>query len=308
MKRNFIFVALCLANVALAQADYELRTLSFEDADYKVTAVNAMSYWSDLIPASTYGNGNGHDAWWDQGNTELCYIPSPTAMFPGYGGHAISNYVGNDLSLGYYFYDLQAYNVDGGANNSSNFCVHFGYLDDSGMGMMSELVYFAFADGIERTIDHMYVTNTTYTLNLLENGDGWMIPSGGVTDECWFKIIAYGYDAKNQLTNTAEFYLWEEGKGILEWTIWDLSILHKVVRVEFNLIGSDELYASGYGLGAPGYFAYDDVAVRFENGNDPTALIPTTLPTNNSYKVLHNGELLIHRNGKFYTITGRVIQ
>ena len=35
-------------------------------------------------------------------------------------------------------------------------------------------------------------------------------------------------------------------------------------HVEFNLVGSEELYESGYGLGAPGYFAYDDVAVIFE--------------------------------------------
>jgi hypothetical protein len=211
MKKTFFWAALCLMNVALtAQEDYELRTLTFEDTDYRGTAANAATYWSDLIPATAYGNGNGHNAWSDEGNTFLSYTPSPTALFPGYGGHALSNYVGNDLSQGYYMNDLQAYHVQGGANNSSNFCVHFGYLDDSGMGMMSELVYFAFADGIERTIDHMYVTNTTYAYSLLENGDGWMIPGGGVTDECWFKIIAYGYNAANQLTNTAEFMLWDQ--------------------------------------------------------------------------------------------------
>ena len=112
MKKIFFFAALSLANVVLAQADYELKTLSFEDADYKGTAANASTYWSDLIPASEYGNGNGHHAWHDAGNTELSYTPSPTAMFPGYGGHALSNYVGNDLSLGNYMYDLQAYNVE----------------------------------------------------------------------------------------------------------------------------------------------------------------------------------------------------
>jgi hypothetical protein len=34
------------------------------------------------------------------------------------------------------------------------------------------------------------------------------------------------------------------------------------------MIGSEELYASGYGLGAPGYFAYDNVAVRFDKNTD----------------------------------------
>ena len=307
MKKTFFFAALCLANVALAQADYELRTLTFEDSDYKGTATNATTYWSDLIPASAYGNGNGHNAWHDAGNTELSYTPSPTAMFPGYGGHALSNYVGNDLSLGNYMYDLQAYNVKGGADGSSNFCVHFGYTDDSGMGMMNELVYFAFADGIERTIDHMYVTNTTYAYNLLENGDGWMIPIGGVSDECWYKIIAYGYNNINQLTDTAEFLLWNNGVGVNDWTKWDLSILGDVARVEFNLIGSDELYASGYGLGAPGYFAYDNVAVRFQQ---TTTAIPNSPITSSpkSQKIWHEGQLLILRDGKCYTILGREIK
>lgn len=303
MKKIFFFAALSLANVVLAQADYELKTLSFEDADYKGTAANASTYWSDLIPASEYGNGNGHHAWHDAGNTELSYTPSPTAMFPGYGGHALSNYVGNDLSLGNYMYDLQAYHVEGGANGSSNFCVHFGYTDDSGMGMMNELVYFAFADGVERTIDHMYVTNTTYAYNLLENGDGWMIPIGGVSDECWYKIIAYGYNNANQLTDTAEFILWNNGQGVHDWTKWDLSVLGNVVRVEFNLIGSDELYASGYGLGAPGYFAYDDVAVRFPK---TTTALPNSpvISSPKCQKILRNGHLYILHGDNKYDILG----
>ena len=185
---------------------YELRVLTFEDNDYRGT--EGENYWSSFIPNGQYGNGNGQYSWYDEGNTELSFTPSSTAMFPGYGGHAISNYVGNDLSQGDYTHDLQAYNVTGGANNSENFCVHFGYLDNSGMGMQNELIYFEFGDGIARTIDHMYVTNTTYAYNVLENGDGWMVPTGGVSNECWFKIVAYGYN-DSEATSTAEFILWE---------------------------------------------------------------------------------------------------
>ena len=251
--------------IKLPVINYELRTLTFEDEDYQGTEDNAATYWSDLISDGQYGNGNGRYSWWDENNTDLLFYPSPTAMFPGYGGHAVSCYVGDDLSLGNYMYDLQAYKVKGGANDSENFCVHFGYLDDSGMGMQNELIGFEFDDGVARTIDHMYVTNTTYVYNILTNGDGWMVPTGGVSDKCWFKIVAYGYDGDDNEVGTAEFYLWKEGRqGVEEWTKWDLSSLGKVVSVKFNLIGSDELYESGYGLGAPGYFAYDDVAVRFE--------------------------------------------
>lgn len=243
----------------------EVRVLTFEDEDYAGTDDNAATYWTSLISDSEYGNGNGRYSWWDEGNTELMFAPSATALFPGYGGHALSCYVGDDLSQGDYMHDLQAYGVEGGANGSKNFCVHFGYVDDSGLGMQNELIGFEFDDGKARVIDHMYVTNTTYVYNILTNGDGWMVPTGGVSEDCWFKIIAYGYDQNGNQSTTAEFVLWDKGrKGVKEWTKWDLSSLGKVARVEFNLIGSEELYESGYGLGAPGYFAYDDVAVIFE--------------------------------------------
>ena len=243
-------------NLATAELYDELRTLTFEG-----------SYWNAKISSTEYGMGNGRYSWYDEDNTELFFNPD-SPKYPGYGGHAISNYTGSDLSVGDYMHDLQAYNVSGGANGSDNFCVHFGYIDDSGYGMMNNLLGFVFDDGVARTIESMYVTNTTYVYNILENGDGWMVPVGGVSDDAWFKIVAYGYDDTeaddDDYTNSVEFTLWENGQGVKEWTKWDLSGLGKVVEVRFNLIGSDELYESGYGLGAPGYFAYDDVAVRFE--------------------------------------------
>lgn len=252
--------------IKIPAINYDVRVLTFEDSDYCGSEENAATYWSDFIPTNTeYGNGHGRYSWYDEGNTELAFIPSTTALFPGYGGHALSNYVGNDLSQGDYMHDLQAYNVTGGVNDSDNFCIHFGYIDDSGMGMMNELIGFQFEDGVARVIDHMYVTNITYVYNVMQNGDGWMVPTGGVSDKCWLKIIAYGYDANDNPTGSSEFYLWNENRvGVKEWTRWNLASLGKVARIDFNIVGSDELYESGYGLGAPGYFAYDNVAVRFD--------------------------------------------
>ncbi len=242
-------------SVNLATAElYELRTLTFEG-----------DYWSALISNGEYGNGNGQYSWHDADNTELMFYPNPNTAFPGYGGHAISNYTGSDLSQGDYMHDLQAYNVTGGANGSENFCVHFGYVDESDYGMQNEMVGIEFDDNVARTIESMYVTNTTYVYNLLENGDGWQVPTGAGPDST-FKIVAYGYDsldaADGDYNTSVEFTLWENGEGVSEWTKWDLSGLGKVVKVRFNLVGSDDLYGD-YGLGVAGYFAYDDVVVRF---------------------------------------------
>ena len=248
--------------VVTPELTYDLRVLTFEDADYKGTESNATTYWSDLIPDGPYGNGNARYSWYDEGNTELAYFPQFSLY--GMGGHAgISNYVGSDLSQGDYMCDLQVYNVEGG-HSGSNFNVHFGYLDDSGMGMMEKLVYFEFGDEVARVIDHMWVTNTTYVCNKLVNGEssfgGDYVPS----ESSSLKIVAYGYkDYDTTEPTTAEFYLGEGLNYVSTWTKWDLSQLGEVVKVEFNLVGSQDMYGD-YGFMLPGYFAYDDVAVRFD--------------------------------------------
>ncbi|MBO5962145.1 MAG: DUF4465 domain-containing protein [Alistipes sp.] len=241
---------------------YDLRVLTFEDADYKGSEASS-TYWSDFIPDGPYGNGNARYSWYDEGNTELAYYPAYSLY--GMGGHAgISNYVGNDPSQGSYLCDLQAYNVEGGANGSQNFCVHFGYLDDSGMGMMDRLIYFEFGDETARVIDHMWVTNTTYVYNNLANGvsdfGGTYTPS----ESSYLKIVAYGYESADDAeATTVEFYLGQGLDYVSTWTKWDMSSLGAVVKVEFNIVGSPDMYGA-YGFMLPGYFAYDDVAVRFD--------------------------------------------
>ena len=185
-------------------------------------------------------------------------------MYGAFAGHAgISNYVGTDWeNQGNYMYDLQAYNVTGG-HSGSNFNTHFGYVDESGYGMNDTMPSFYFWDGEARVIDHMWVTNTTYVYNQLQVCTGFGA-NYTLSDSSTFKIVAYGYESDDDKEpTTAEFYLLNTGKQfVTEWTKWDLSVLGKVVKVEFNLVGSDDMYGS-YGFIMPAYFAYDDVAVRF---------------------------------------------
>ena len=258
-SKTFTTGELARVSVDLSAVElYELRTLTFEG-----------NYWTNLISDSEYGNGNGRDSWYDEGNTELKFNTNPSALFPGYGGHAISKYVGSDWETdGNSNHDLQAYNVSGGANGSTNFCVHFGYVDDSGMGMMNELVGIEFGDGKAHVIESMYVTNTTYVYNQLQALDPFTgVQNYVINDNATFKIVAYGYndvDAEDdEYVSSTEFYLLNTGKNfVTNWTKWNLSSLGKVAAVRFNFVGSDDMYGD-YGLGTPGYFAYDDVTVRF---------------------------------------------
>ena len=263
---------------------YELRVLTFEDDDTKfepyecefvywgTSEYKYVDKWSSYIPTDgQYGNGHRTYEWCDSGNTELAFVAPEDDSFWGIAGHAgISNFVGSDYqNEGNYMYDLQAYNVAGGANGSINFCTQYGYLDPdeyatefSPNGVLPGL---QFHDEVARVIEYMYVTNTTYAYKVLVSGECDFGGSYQYTDDSTFKIVAYGYDSFEDTEPTqTEFFLLNTGKRMVtEWTKWDLTPLGAVVRVEFNLVACDNGYGK-YGNVIPAYFAYDDVAVRFE--------------------------------------------
>lgn len=253
---------------------YTLRTLSFEDADAKFTGYTLyggaeINTWSDLVDDMQYGGSLTYTDyttdvyyWYDEGNTEL-YHSFTTPYWQG--GHIISNYTIEDYSTlpeGYNgWYELQMANPIGGHNGSANFAVHNGYSDFFNSQIYdASLQTLEFADGVERMIDHMWVTNTCYVLNSLTYGDGFNSPA---SEETYIKVVAYGYNANDEETGSVEFALCENGVPVTEWTKWDLSSLGKVAKVAFNFSASEDQIGS-YGMNCPAYFAYDDVAVRFE--------------------------------------------
>ena len=277
-----------------AEPDYELRVLTFEDADYKGgTNFAGGNNWTSLIDSPQYGgkllygeSGGGVDSvdaaykWTDKNNTWLS-----NTLSEGYGswcywsgGHAVSNYVSGEISkYGGFESQLTVYKKDvsglertgGGHNGSNNFAVHYGYADNSGYGLTeASLPTLTFADGTARVIDYMYVNNTDYALNCYIDGNGLTAKIG---DDDWVKLVATGYNAAGEKTGTASIYLCNGPKNIMmDWTKWDLSGLGKVLKVTFNVTGSSD---NGYGFSQPAYFAYDDVAVRFEKA---AAVVPAT--------------------------------
>ena len=105
----------------------------------------------------------------------------------------------------------------------------------------------------------MWVTNTNYFLNSLTYGDGFNSPA---TASTYVKVIAYGYDANDNETDSVELYLCKDGVCLTEWVKWDLKSLGKVAKVAFNFEASEDQIGQ-YGMNCPAYFAYDDIAVRF---------------------------------------------
>ena len=263
-----------------------------------------IAKWSDLIDNPQYSGPlmYGNDAtdamyyWYDEGNTELYHMfPDNYAYCFWGGGHAISNYwgagyadedrngyvlkyygqgyldqwagkPGADGALGWFLLQLM---VPVAPHSGNNFCVHYGYKDF--FSYIENLPEISFADGEPRVIDHMWVTNTNYTLNQLHNGvkseegnsfgGNWT----GLKEDAWLKIVAQGFESVDDdepITET-EFYL-VNGLNVVEtWQKWDLSVLGKVAKVRFNFLYSEEM-GGKYGFTIPGYFAYDDIAVRFD--------------------------------------------
>lgn len=336
MRKFFTLAALCLAALcanAQNEAGYTIRTLTFEDADFKgeKPTFGGEKSWSSLIDDPQYGGtmlygGEGYGVsseeeaykWTDEKNTWLS-----NTLSEGYGswcywsgGHAISNYASADIKtyggsnsqLTVYKKsdNLELVRTGGGHNGSDNFAVHFGYADNSSYSLPeASLPALKFADGTARVIDHMYVNNICYALNCYMDGNGLTAKIG---PDDWVAIVATGYNG-DEKTGEAKIYLCNGPENIVtDWTKFDLSGLGKVTKVTFNVTGSSD---NGYGFSQPAYFAYDDVAVRFDvttgiNSIQTTNSNKTTKPTDNAYYDLQGRRIAgpqkgmyIH-NGKVY--------
>lgn len=262
--------AVVTASIYVTSSSYELRYLTFEDEDYKGT--QGVNYWSSLIDTPQYGgpllypSSDNVYNWYDQGNTEIAHRFTDEwgdHKFWG-GGEAISNYVEQDVDSGDFQHQLAIYYKHpetgfGGHNGSRNFCVHYGYRDDSGYGG-TKLQAIWFEDGVARVVDHMYVTATTYLLNCVVSGNGLTDPVG---PDGFVRLVAIGFDENGAEITSVQptFEIANYERTVIDWQKWDLSELGKVSRIEFNVTGDSD---NGYGFSQPAYFAWDDLAVRFE--------------------------------------------
>lgn len=260
-----------IVRMSVEALPYELRVLTFEDADYKGNGnMLGSKDWSSLIDKQQYGGPLLYPTdeelyrWDDENNTFLA-----SEFCNNYGdyqfwgkGLVISDYVERDLKNGDFNHQLAIYYQDpatgfGGHGGSKNFCVQNGYNDD--VNSTDGLPYIYFMDGEARVIDHLYVTNTTYFLNCIKNGNGFSQPfaQGDVS-----KLIVIGMGEDGSEAGRKEVVLAKDDNYTLEsWEKVDISSFGKVLMVYFNITSTD---SGAYGMNTPAYFAFDDVAVRFE--------------------------------------------
>ena len=269
--------------------DYmELRVLTFEDADAKFEKYmfyngygdeEYIETWSQLIPENQWYEGspliynmgeNAEYEWYDANNTELYHIFPLNYGMQNYagGGAVISSHTVKLEDMGEYtIYNYQVSVTCGGGNNGSeNFCVAYNVseVDPENYGL--EKTTLVFGDGEARVIDHMYVTIAAPTHYCITYGNSH---SQAFDDDDFLKLVATGIKEDDTETEPIEIMLAERSDyKITDWTKWDLSGLGEVIAVKFHMEEAQKVSYSGengpYYYKTPLYFAFDDIAVRFE--------------------------------------------
>ena len=301
------------------EADFELATLTFEDADYKAgpNYLGSRS-WSSIIDSPQYGglllygeDGYGiydeEDAyrWYDENNTNLqSSLNNAWGSWAFWnGGVAVSNYNtpvadgGLSTQLG----------IPGGKGHdgSVNFAVAFGYNDPmSGMGDSRPIL--SFGDGKERVINDMYVTNTAYFRNAVLNG----IMTNPATDATYIDLVVEGFNAAGESTGEVRLRLIDGKDDILtDWTPFRLSHLGKVASIKFNYEASEDQYST-YGFSAPSYVAIDDISVRIPSSEVGVSELRVKQPEKKTVQSIYdlNGRRLNRlRRGAINIVDGKKV-
>lgn len=249
--------------VQVLNAESKTRTLSFEDPDYKGegNVFATEKPWSGLIDTPQaggpmlYGSQAGEYQWYDQNNTELRWDGFSDS---GYGkafysgGYAVSNYVGEPKSD--YTQQLAIPFGDG----TNNFCMAFN-REDKFSSKTVEPIYFA--DGVARVVRSIDVTNSSYAAGSLMYGDGFA-PAAKEGTEFIVNIRGTREDGSEV---TVQHHLCKDTDILKDhWETVDCSSMGKVMMIEIFVTGSSDL-GGDYGLNTPGYVAFDNIVVEFDD-------------------------------------------
>ncbi|MBQ9645321.1 MAG: DUF4465 domain-containing protein [Prevotella sp.] len=282
MKKTTITAALVAAALSAGAQSYEVRTLTFEDGDYKGTTENFAGKldWSSLIDQQ-YGGPMLYPAdfdedegdivywWYDEGNTEV-YSKLTNAYGDGCfwaGGIAISNYVDADLTNG----DNQHQLAVPMSNGSQNFAVVY-CNSNSTISAYNPQTDLTIVDGKYHVVESMRISPTLYQLAVAKGGNGYAkaLTAGGD----YLTLTIHGV-VDEDIVATVKVDLARDGEFLEDWTTVDLTSLGEVNGLLFTMDTNDQSY--GY-ANQPTYFAFDDLKIRFE-ADDPTAISTTTATT-----------------------------
>jgi hypothetical protein len=159
----------------------------------------------------------------------------------------------------------------------------------------------------KQAVKGFFVNNTAYAVTSMKNGDSFAKKFGA---EDWFKLTCIGV-LNGVETGRVDVDLAKDGKYIAEWTYVDLSTLGEINGLTFNMSSSDNSY--GY-MNTPAYFAMDNfgaakpegyVAPEMKPFHESGTSIQNTEAAVKAVKVIRNGQVLIVRDGKIFSVMGQ---
>jgi hypothetical protein len=250
--------------------------------DFDGLTLGAESFWNGSDLSGTPGPGpwgsTEYTGSFTSGGAEFINVYNET--FGSWNGFTYSNVTDNSIPVLPDDYPARQYSAFPGSGvgpGDDNYAVTYGSstsLDPTDVAQLEALPYFELPAGMQ--VEGIHVTNTTYGVASMANGDAFAKKFGGPTgnDEDWFKLSVYGTDASgNPLPPeaTAEFYLadFRFAENALDyivdqWTYVDLSALADATRIYFNVTSSDNvtyLPDPTVYMNTPGTFAIDTIGL-----------------------------------------------
>ena len=243
---NYSFMGLAKAAV------YE--TVDFE-GEYWNALIDPKQYGGKLLYGESgmgYEEDNGVYEWTDATTSLHSKLNGSDGSWAYWcGGVAVSNYTCNiadgspstQLSLP----------TGTAAHSGNNFVVAYGYND----GGWDSCPVIDFKDGVARKLKGLWVTNNSYFLNALNNGDGI---NSAATDATFIDVTFEGFDATGHSQGKVKCRLQDGKNSVTDWKYVDLSSLGAVNSLKVNYEFSDD-QKNSYVFSAPAYVAIDDVQI-----------------------------------------------
>ena len=193
--------------------------------------------WTDEVTSLHSKLNNAYDSWayWS-------------------GGAAVSNYH-CDIANGGPNTQLSL-PTETPAHSGDNFIVTYGYSDGSQFATDSRPV-FDFQDGVARQVKGLWITNNSYFLHSLTQGDGF---NQSATDDTFIDVTFEGFDAAGISQGMVKYRIQDGKKALTDWAYVDLSSLGKINTLKINYEFSKD-QDNGYGFAAPAYLVIDDIEI-----------------------------------------------
>lgn len=146
--------------------------------------------------------------------------------------------------------------------------------------------------------EYVYICQNSNTFEAISNG---LTPANKFTEKDSLVLTISGIDDEWKDTQHVEYYLALGREFNQGWVKVDLSSIGATKGLSFRIRSTD---VGQWGTNTPTYFALDKLTV---NQQAITALPSLTTQPSAAKKLLHQGRILIIRNGISYTLDGNIV-